>query len=207
MACKIILFGGTFDPVHIGHTTVVAHAADTLGADEVTFIPARRSPHKADTPLAPTEHRVNMLRLALTEHPSFSLSRCELDRPEPSYTFDTVSQIRASRPDAKLIWLVGSDAIASLSRWYRIRELLELCQVSIMSRGGMDEPQFEGLAATLGRETADRLRKAALATPLIPISSTEIRACLARGQDVSEMLHPAVLEYIRGHHLYGTAGQ
>jgi nicotinate-nucleotide adenylyltransferase len=204
VADSIVLFGGTFDPVHIGHTTVVQHAAGSLRASAVVFIPARRSPHKSEAPLAPADHRTRMLELAIAELPGFSVSRCELDRPEPSYTYDTVMEFRTTRPDAKLVWLVGTDMLASLPRWYRIRELLDLCDVCVMSRGGVDSPDFEKLVPSLGREAARRLQEAAIVTPLIPVSSTEIRTRLATGQDVSGMLHAAVIEYIRAHGLYGS---
>jgi nicotinate-nucleotide adenylyltransferase len=203
---RIILFGGTFDPVHVGHTTVVEHVAATLRASDVVFIPARRSPHKSDVPLAPSEQRLAMLTLALADHPSFTVSRCELDRPEPSYTIDTVMEFRRQFPDARLSLVIGADAISSLPRWYRIGDLLDLCEISVMSRGGVDSPEFDRLVPSLGIEAASRLRESAIATPLIPVSSTEIRARLAAGQDVSSMLHPAVLTYIRCHGLYGAKG-
>lgn len=203
MKQRIILFGGTFDPVHLGHTTVVEHASKKLGADEVIFIPARRSPHKSDSPLAPIEHRLKMLSLALVGYRSFSISRCEIDRSEPSYTFDTVADFRRKYPDASLFWLVGADTVASLPKWYRIAELLELCNVCVMSRGGIDQPVFDKLVPALGRVAAEQLRKNAIASPLVPVSSTEVRTRLAAGQDVADMLHPAVLQYIRQHSLYG----
>jgi nicotinate-nucleotide adenylyltransferase len=203
MAKRIILFGGTFDPVHLGHTAVIRHVASHLRADEVFFIPARRSPHKLDVPLAPAEHRIKMLALATGEYPSFSISDCEISRPEPSYTFDTVMEFKTKSPDATFFWPVGADAIPSLSRWYRFKDLLNLCEICIMSRGGIDAPEFDLLAPSLGQAAVDRLKKAAIATPLVPISSTEVRTRLAAGQDVSTMLHPAVLRYIRQNGLYG----
>jgi nicotinate-nucleotide adenylyltransferase len=203
MTQRIILFGGTFDPVHVGHTTVVEHAAASLHAHEVIFIPARRSPHKFDVPLALAEHRLNMLSLAMAEQSSFSVSACEIERAEPSYTFDTVMEFRTRLPEAKFFWPVGADALPSLPRWYRIRELLEVCDICVMSRGGVNLPSFDLLAPSLGQGTVDRLKQIAITTPLIPISSTEIRQRLAAGQDVSTMLHPAVLHYIRQYRLYG----
>jgi nicotinate-nucleotide adenylyltransferase len=204
MAQRIILFGGTFDPVHLGHTTVVEHASAQLRADKVIFVPARRSPHKSDSCLAPIEHRLNMLALAVADRKSFSISTCEVERSEPSYTFDTVTHFRTKSPRATLFWLVGADIIPSLPRWYRIAELLEICNVCVMSRGGIDSSAFDQLVPALGQAAAGRLRQNAIATPLIPISSTEVRTRLAAGQDVSDMLHPPVLQYIRQHALYGT---
>lgn len=204
MADRIILFGGTFDPVHVGHTAVVEHAAQSLDAGEVVFIPARRSPHKVDPPLADAEHRINMLHLATNDLPGFGVSRCEIDRPAPSYTYDTVMQFRVARPGARLTWLIGADMVGSLPSWYRIGELMQICDISVMSRGGVDAPNFDAVAASLGKEAGRKLREAAIVTPLIPVSSTEVRARLATGQDVSGMLHPGVLAYIYEHGLYST---
>jgi len=199
---RIALFGGTFDPVHIGHTAVAEHAAAHLQAEEVFFIPARRSPHKFDAPLVPVEHRLNMLSLALADHPSFSVSTCEVERSEPSYTFDTVMEFREKLPGASLFWLVGADTVESLPRWYRIGELLDACNVCVMVRGGVESPQLDTLVPSLGPTAVSRLKQSVIPTPLIPISSSEVRARLAAGQDVSDMLHPAVLTYINDHSLY-----
>ncbi len=204
MPDRIVLFGGTFDPVHLGHTAVVENAARQLHADKVFFIPARRSPHKYDYPLAPAEHRLNMLSLALANYHLFSVSKCELERAEPSYTYDTVRHFRSQFPDAQLFWLVGADAMQSLPRWYRFTDLMDLCQVCIMRRGGIDSPAFDRLSPVWGGKIAERLKKDSIATPLVEISSTEVRARLASGLDVSNMLHPDVLKYIVEHGLYGS---
>jgi nicotinate-nucleotide adenylyltransferase len=199
---RIVLFGGTFDPVHVGHTIVAHHAGGSLKAERVIFVPARRSPHKSGAPVASAEDRIQMLCLATGEQPSFSVDRCEIERPEPSYTFDTVVRFRARYPEANLAWLVGADMLSSLPRWYRIQDLLELCDICLMSRGGVESANFDKVEASLGRKATDRLRQMAILTPLIPVSSTEIRRRLAAHEDVSEMLHPLVLEYIRTRKLY-----
>lgn len=204
LAQHIILFGGTFDPVHLGHTAVAEHAFRELRADRVIFIPARRSPHKLGAPLALAEHRFNMLSLAIAGHKSFSVDTCEVERAEPSYTYDTVMDFRKRMPEAQLSWLLGADTVASLPMWYRIDEILGMCDIRIMSRGGMDAPAFDKLEPALSGMFVEKLRKNAIQTPLIPISSSEVRARFASGGDVLGMLNPSVLNYIKQHGLYGV---
>ena len=115
---KIILFGGSFDPIHTGHLRVAHHALKELGADELIFIPARRSPHKTDLP-TPGAHRFAMIAKAIDGIDSFSVSDCELLRPEPSYTLDTVGLSRVQvGSDVVLHWLIGADQLADLEKWY-----------------------------------------------------------------------------------------
>jgi nicotinate-nucleotide adenylyltransferase len=202
MKDRIILFGGTFDPVHSGHTTVATFATEKIGADEVVFIPAKRSPHKNVFPVASGASRVEMLRLALAGNAKFSVSSCELERPDPSYTIETVSMFAARYgPDAQLYWLVGADAVGDLVRWHRAERVLDMCNLCVMYRAGYPEPDFAQLEC-LGAERVEKLSKHALATPLVDISSTEIRHKLAAGGDVSGLLSPAVLGYIEKNGLY-----
>ena len=129
MKDRIILFGGTFDPVHLGHTTVAAFAAEQIGADEVVFIPAKRSPHKNVFPVASGALRVEMLRLALGGTAKFSVSSCELERPAPSYTFETLSMFAGRYgPKSQLYWLVGADDLCDLGCWHRVDDVLDLCR-------------------------------------------------------------------------------
>ncbi len=202
MKDRIILFGGTFDPVHLGHTTVTAFAAEQIGADEVVFIPAKRSPHKNVFPVASGASRVEMLKLALAGNAKFSVSSCELERPDPSYTVETVSMFAARYgPDAQLYWLVGADAVGDLGRWHRAERVLDMCNLCVMYRAGYPKPDFAGLDC-LGAELVEKLSKNAIATPLMDISSTGIRRKLAAGEDVSGLLSPAVLGYIEKNGLY-----
>jgi nicotinate-nucleotide adenylyltransferase len=204
MAERVILFGGSFDPVHVGHTTVAEHVAGRLGAARTIFVPARRSPHKSEPPVASPQHRVNMLSLAVARYPSFSVSRCELERLEPSYTYDTVADFRRRLPEAELFWLVGADTVASLPQWHRVADLMNLCEICVMSRGGLELPALDSLIPSLPAEAVRRLKCNVVEAPAVPVSSTEVRRRLKAGLDVSKMLDPAVLEYIIRHKLYGT---
>ena len=202
MKDRIILFGGTFDPVHLGHTTVAAFAAEQIGADEVVFIPTKRSPHKNVFPVASGASRVEMLRLALSGTANFSVSSCELERPDPSYTFATVSMFAGRYgPESQLYWLVGADAVVDLGRWHRVERVLDMCNLCVMYRAGYPEPDFSRLAC-LGAERVEKLSKNAIATPLVDISSTEIRRKLAAAEDVTGLLSPVVLGYIEENGLY-----
>ncbi|MFA5292019.1 MAG: nicotinate (nicotinamide) nucleotide adenylyltransferase [Phycisphaerae bacterium] len=203
MAEKIILFGGTFDPVHTGHIEVAQAAAEKIGAKKVILIPARRSPHKNQKPLAEDIDRVSMLKLAIAGKNIFQISPIELNRAEPSYTIDTIHQVQQSfGSNYELYWLIGADMLSSLSKWYKIDELLNECNICVMNRGGFDKPDFDSLADKFSKDNIEKLRENSIETPAIEISSTEIRQKLFNDEDVSQYLHPKVLNYIRSRRLY-----
>jgi nicotinate-nucleotide adenylyltransferase len=199
---RIALFGGTFDPIHLGHTGVAAAAAEQIGAEKIIFIPARISPLKGFFPFAGDEERLHMIRLAIAGYPAFTISACELQRPAPSYTLDTVRQFqRDYGPETAIHWLLGADSIADLVHWHKVRELIDECYLTVMQRPGYT-PDLDRFEALWGRPRVDKLKENAISTPLIDISSTEVRKRLAVGGDVSGMLHPDVIRYIRQHNLY-----
>ena len=199
----VILFGGSFDPIHNGHLSVAAYAFEHLRADRLFFIPARRSPHKSAGPSADGQARSEMIRRAISGKEGFSVSDCELQRPEPSYTFDTVRQFRDQfGSDADLFWLIGADAINDLDKWYRIDELLGLCRLCIMYRGGLKRPDLQRLIPIFGATRVRQLENDVLPTPLIDASSSEIRSRIASGKPVDELLPEKVAAYIQKEGLY-----
>ena len=196
------MFGGTFDPIHLGHTRVAEAAAKQIGAEKVVFIPAKISPLKGFFPFASDEDRLTMIRLAMAGHGMFAVSDCELKRAAPSYTLDTVRQFqRDYGPQTVIHWLLGADSVEDLVHWYKIRELLDECNLTTMQRPGYT-PDFDRYEPLWGRERIAKLKQNVVQTPLIDISSTEVRKRLAAGEDVSGMLHPDVIRYIREHNLY-----
>jgi len=200
---RIILFGGTFDPIHLGHTAVVAQASHHLDAETVVFVPARRSPLKNAAPKATDADRVAMIGLAIADHPGWRVSDCELQRPPPSYTIDTILHFRALDGDsAQLHCLIGADTVQELPNWHRIDQLLDLCTVVAMVRAGCPRPDFARFIPLWGTDRARQLQEHVIETPLVDISSTSVRQRLAAGQDVGGMLHPSVMDYIRTHGLY-----
>ncbi|PKL47726.1 MAG: nicotinate (nicotinamide) nucleotide adenylyltransferase [Planctomycetes bacterium HGW-Planctomycetes-1] len=205
MAEKIVLFGGTFDPIHIGHIEVASAAAEKIGAGEIILIPARRSPHKNLKPLAPDNDRIAMMKLAVEDKSLFEINPVELNRAEPSYTIDTIRQLKQSLGgDCILYWLIGADMLESLPKWHKIDELLNECNICVMNRGGFEKPDFDKLAPQLGSKNIEKLRKNVVETPSIEISSTQIRRKILNNEDVSKYLHPEVLNYIKIRRLYAA---
>lgn len=198
------MFGGTFDPIHLGHTAVAAAAGEHIGAERVIFIPAKRSPLKAIFPEAGDEDRLAMIALAISGNSRFELSDYELKKPGPSYTLETVRHFRRkSGDDALIYWLIGVDTVEDLPHWYGIAELIDECNLGVMYRAGFKPPDFSGFKPIWGLQKVEKLKRNIIETPLIDISSTEIRRRLSTGRDVSGMVCPKVLQYIREHGLYG----
>ncbi len=200
---KIALLGGTFDPIHLGHIAVAADAAKHIGAEKIIFVPAKRSPLKGFFPRAGDSDRFKMISLAIAHNKNFQVSDYELKRPEPSYTLETVRRFQADYGhETSIYWLIGADSIDELQLWYGITDLIDECNLSTMFRAGCSPPDFAKFEDIWGLGRVEKLQRNIIQTSLIDISSTEIRSRLAAGGDVSDMLHPAVADYIRKHGLY-----
>ena len=200
---KTILFGGTFDPIHLGHTAVAAHTLEIIGADKIIFVPAKQSPLKKLSPKASDDARIKMISLVITGNNKFGVSDYELKKSQPSYTLETVRHFQDDfGSSTSLYWLLGADCIDELPHWYGIGELIEECNLCVMYRAGFKAPNFEKLPAIWDKEQIQKLQQNVIETPLIDINSTEIRNRLAAGEDVNDMLDPAVAEYINQHNLY-----
>jgi nicotinate-nucleotide adenylyltransferase len=191
----LAIFGGTFDPVHVGHLSVAWEAAELLDA-EVRLMPASIPPHRP-SPIATPEQRVAMLRAALQGQSRLTLDTRELQRSGPSYTIDTLIELRAEQGGRPLVLLIGADAFAGLTSWHRWRELFEVAHVGVLSRPGIDIALPEALLHAIdGRRVgaasefcdapAGKLIELAV-TPL-EISATHIRELLAAGRDPRYLL-------------------
>ena len=199
---RIGLLGGTFDPIHMGHLLLATHSYDELGLDRVMFIPARLPPHKGK-PTVGAEDRLAMVRLAVGDDERFLVCDCELARAEPSYTIDTVRQLKDSLGgDSELLWLIGSDMVADLPDWHKVGELVKLIEIIVVGRAGQAEPDYSALAPALTVEQIDRLKARAINLPLIDISSTGIRERLRRTKSVRYLVPSSVQQYITDHQLY-----
>lgn len=200
---KIALFGGTFDPIHLGHTAVAADAAKMIGAEKTIFVPAKRSPLKGFFPKAGDSDRLKMISLAIAHNKIFQVSEYELQRPEPSYTLETVRKFQGDYGDDTLIyWLIGADSIDELQLWYGITDLIDECNLSTMFRAGCEPPNFAKFEDIWDPDRVKKLQRNVIQTSLVDISSTEIRSRLTAGRDVADMLHPAVADYIHQQGLY-----
>jgi len=208
---KIGLFGGTFDPVHNGHLAVGRAALRQLGLDLLYFIPAALPPHKAGQLITPFVQRVAMLRLAVEEEPRFVVSEIEGLRSGPSYTVDTLSQLRRSLgPQAEFFFIIGLDAFAEITTWNRYDELLENASFVVIDRPSHGQ---QNVADVVGRcfpdyreDTAGvwsgtgRHRIYSLAMEPVPVSSSLIRARLRQGESVEEFVPPKVAAYLAMSH-------
>ena len=200
---KTALFGGTFDPIHLGHTTVATDALEHIGAEKIVFIPAKRSPLKGFLPRANDNDRFNMISLAIAGEKNFQVSDYELKRPAPSYTLSTIRKFQADYgSETSIHWLIGADGVDDLAYWYKITELIDACNLTTMYRAGCEPPDFAKFEEIWGRERIEKLQRNIIQTPLVDISSTEIRNRIAIKGDFTEMLHPAVADYICKNGLY-----
>ncbi len=203
----IVLFGGSFDPIHKGHTTVASCAIDQLQADQVFFVPAKRSPLKRHMPHASDEQRLTMIQLAIQDYEGYQVCDYEVNRPAPSYTLHTARHFAEAYTHSTLYWLIGADAVRDLPHWYGIKELIDLCTLSTMHRAGCAKPDFASLGSALGPQRVAHLSKHIITTPLLPISSTDIRKHLQNSESTEHLLDPKVEAYIKMHHLYEGAGR
>jgi nicotinate-nucleotide adenylyltransferase len=199
----IALFGGTFDPIHLGHTGVAIAAAAQIGAEKVVFVPAKCSPLKGFVPHASDADRLVMIELAIAGSDALAVSDCELKRPAPSYTLDTVRLFKSQvGPDKPIHWLLGADTVGDLIHWYKVRELIDECNLTTMQRGGYEPPDFDRFESIWGPQRMAKLKRNVIQTPRIDVSSTKVRQRLAAGESIQGMLHPDVIEYIHQHGLY-----
>jgi len=200
------LFGGTFDPIHLAHIAVTGCAAERIHAEKVIFIPARRSPLKSFFPKASDEDRLNMIVLAIAGQSNFEVSDHEIRKKGPSFTLETVRKFRDDYGGAaEVYWLAGADVVDELDRWYGILDLIDECNLAIMYRAGCARPDFSKYEESWGRHRVEKMRRNIIETPLVDISSTEIRRRLASGEEATDMLetlHPEVAAYIKAHGLY-----
>ncbi len=197
------MFGGTFDPIHLGHTRVANEAAENISIEKVIFVPAKRSPLKSVCPRAGDSDRMAMIALAIAGQKKFEVSDYELNKSAPSYTLETVRRFKTDYGGNALIyWLIGADSVEDLPYWYRIVDLIDECSISTMYRAGCAPPDFSRFESLWGSERVAKLQGNVIETSLIDVSSTELRNRIAAGLDVANMLHPAVAEYIQKHELY-----
>lgn len=205
MTQRIGIFGGTFDPVHIGHLVMAQDALERFELDQVLWVPCKISPHKPGGSVASGDHRAAMLDLAVEGDPRLEVSRVELERGGVSYTIDTVRFLQGLFPDAQLVLIVGSDTLLDLTTWRAIDDLLDCCEVVTLARPGTDlelikpsDLRFRDI------EQAVQLLARSAVGHLIDISSTEIRMRLAEGLSIRYLVPDPVAMYIAEHRLYNS---
>lgn len=191
---RIGLFGGAFDPIHIGHLILAETCRETLKLDKVLFIVAGDPPHKRGE-VAPAEDRLEMVRLAIAGNSAFEASELEIDRPGPHYSVDTVLLVRERHPDDELFFLVGGDVLPELPTWKTPERIRELAALVAVNRAGSGGPS--GAASPFVHES--------VSIPAIGIASTAIRARIAGNQSIRYLVPRGVEAYIRERGLYRRA--
>ncbi|OGU22191.1 MAG: nicotinic acid mononucleotide adenylyltransferase [Hydrogenophilales bacterium RIFOXYD1_FULL_62_11] len=207
------VFGGTFDPIHFGHLRLAEEMAEGLGLSQVRFIPAGQPPHRG-APRTAAVHRLEMVRRSITSNPRFAVDAREVERPNPSYTVDTLTALRAELGNEQPLWLLlGADAFAGLPGWHQWRQLFALANIVVATRPDAAGIQTGNLPEELKQELSQRQVQNGSATgpagavilqnmTALDISATRIRATLARQNSARYLLPDAVLDYIHQHQLY-----
>ncbi len=195
-AGRLGVYGGSFDPVHWGHLHVALLAREAADLDEVLFVPAARPPHKPDRDLSSGEHRLAMLGEALAAEPRTSISTLELEAGGPRYTVDTLSRIRAERPDAEVHFILGLDSLRDLSTWREPERILGENRLIAVNRPGLDRGGVDPALAARCRMVEGNP---------FAISSSEVRRRVAAGLDIRHLVPGPVAVYISKHGLYRNA--
>lgn len=191
---RLGLFGGTFDPPHIGHLVVAQDAAEVLELDRLLLVPARIPPHKTDRVLTPAHHRLEMTQAAAEGNEWMRVSGVELDREGPSFTVDTLQHFQSRRPDAELFFLMGEDQLREIHLWHEAERLPRLARIVVMSRDGV-EPGDPGPEMEIEYERVSVTR--------IDVSSSQIRRRLREGRSIRYLVPAPVRRIIERHRLYG----
>jgi nicotinate-nucleotide adenylyltransferase len=197
---RLGLFGGTFDPIHLGHLTVAQSVAEQLDLDQIWFLPAGQPWMRRREWLTPAQQRREMVELAVRSNPRFALCTAELDRPGDTYTVDTLEQLRSERgDDDEFFFIMGADTLVGFSQWKDPARILELATVVVARRPDYSWQMMTALEAQLSC-VAQRIRL--LQTPLLEVSATEVRRRTSDGQYIRDLVPLAVAEYIEAHGLY-----
>lgn len=193
---KIGIMGGTFDPIHVGHLMIAEAVWDEYKLEKVLFIPSANPPHKPDV-LTSAKHRFNMTLLATCSNPHFEVSSIEMDRKGPSYTIDTIKDLKKIYgDDADFYFIIGADCIHELPTWHKIDELLKICKFIATKR-----PSYKLDLSIIAKEFSD-YNIQLLETPELEISSTDIRQRIKKGYSIQYITTEQVQQYIRKEELY-----
>ena len=183
------LFGGSFDPIHHGHLIAGRAVAETLGLDELRFMPAGEQPFKRGRHVASARERAAMVALAVAGEPGLAVERCEVDRPGPSYTVDTLRELRRREPGQDFTLVVGADASRELNQWREAEALPALARIVAVARPGAPRPDSS-------------LVERVVEVPAVDVSATQIRRRVAEGRSIRYLVPDAVAEFIATHGLY-----
>ncbi|KHD85221.1 nicotinate-nucleotide adenylyltransferase [Bacillus ginsengihumi] len=187
---QVGILGGTFDPPHLGHVILANEVLQALKLDEIRFMPNQEPPHKMKVADVTNNDRLNMLKLAIADHPKFVIETIELERTGPSYTYDTMVLLKEREPDIDFYFIIGADMIEYLPKWKNIEQLVQLVNFV-----GVNRPKYSHIT---------HYPITFVEIPDIQISSSIIRERLYHNMSVQYLIADQVWDYIKEHHLYGT---
>lgn len=205
MTGKVGLYGGSFNPIHFGHLISARSVAEQLGLTRVVLIPSASPPHKQRACLAPAADRLEMTRIAVEGDPLFDVSDIELLRTGPSYTLDTVMEMRGRLGlGPEIVWIIGADSLPELATWSRITTLVKSATIVTATRPGWERGRVDltALRAAVGAADVEMLLANCLETPAVGISASEIRERVRGGRSIRYLVPAGVASYIHKHGLY-----
>lgn len=201
---RLGVFGGSFDPIHVGHLILAEQCREHARLDEVWFLPAATPPHKQERELVSARQRTEMLELAIYGNDVFSVSTMELDRGGVSYTVDTLTEIAEVYPESDLFFMMGADSLTEFPTWREPARILELATPLVVARGGEPTLDFQSLSPYVSGERLAEIKRHEVRMPLLEISSSRIRQDVSEGRSIRYRVPRAVEQYISTHHLYQT---
>ncbi len=196
------IFGGSFDPVHLGHLQLAQQCQQQGRLDEVRFLPTATQPLKTNGPVATSADRCAMLQLALADEPTWRVDRLEIDRGGLSYTVDTLRQLHEDYPKAELFFLMGADSLHDFPKWREPAEILALATLLVVARAGEPAPHFQQLAPWCSPEHIAAMESLLVKMPAMPVASSTLRQRIAQGKSIEGEVPVGVAQYIRDHRLY-----
>jgi len=200
---RIGIFGGTFDPPHLGHLLLAERCREAASLDEIWFLPSYVPPHKTEGRIARFEHRCDMVALATTGQPAFRVEPMEKELPPPSYTVHTLEELRIRHPAHEFVLVIGGDSLNDLPTWFQPQKLLELAEIVAVARPGIPTRSAAELAEALKIPT-ESIRLTMAECPLIDVSSRDLRQRVLRGKMIRFAVPRAVEEFIRERKLYAA---
>lgn len=199
---RIGIYGGSFDPIHIGHLLVAEMVREQVGLDKILFIPAFQSPLKLDYPPIGGRSRLEMLQLAIGGNPYFEVDDRELIRGGTSYTIDTLRELHSEKPDAEWFLLMGADSLVDLVRWKEPESLCRLAVPIVVARGGLPPPDLDSLRQFVDTNRMAMIERYVVNMPQLEISSRDLRNRILNQRSIRYQVPSSVEAYIRANELY-----
>ncbi len=197
---KKAIFGGTFDPIHIGHLHIAYEALYSLILDEIIFIPNGNPPHKSNKRITNSEIRYEMVKEAISNEPKFSISDYEITKREISYTYNTIEHFKNLEPTTEWYFLVGLDSLMGLKSWKNVKRILECCTLVVFNRSGYTNEEVTKMKCEIEEEYGKRI--IILPISILEISSTEIKYKISQGKVINYLIPPSAEKIINKYNLY-----